>query len=152
VSDAAIFEHFREQMLGLDAGAFSLLNQKRKDAVREWSLAERPIAPETVALLNSLGAYRVGLVTSSDRTEVEPVLSAAQIHRCFDAMVFGEEPVEPKPAPAPYLLIAERLGVKTGVAFEDSEPGMASARAAGFRAIKVAQPRELSQIVAMCLR
>jgi beta-phosphoglucomutase len=152
VSDTAIFERFREQMTGLDAGAFSRLNQERKDAVREWSLAERPIPSETVASLNSLGAYRVGLVTSSERAEVEPVLRSAQLYGCFDAMVFGEEPSAPKPSPAPYLLIAERLGVKTGVAFEDSEPGMASASAAGFRAIKVDRPQNLSQIVSMWLR
>ena len=108
--------------------------------VREWSLAESPIPRETVELLRTLDEYRVGLVTSSERTDVEPVLRAAQIHSRFDAMVFGGEPAEPKPSPAPYLLIAERLGVKTGIAFEDSEPGLASARAAGFRAVKIDAP------------
>lgn len=152
VSDAAIFEHFRAQMPQSAAAGFSLENRERKQMVRAWSLAESPIPPETAALLKTLGAYRVGLVTSSGRVEVEPVLRAAQIYDCFAAMVFGEEPEAPKPSPAPYLLVAERLGVKTGVAFEDSEPGLASAHAAGFRAVKIARPGDLPQIVVQSLR
>jgi HAD superfamily hydrolase (TIGR01509 family) len=67
-------------------------------------------------------------------------------------MVFGGETTLPKPSPAPYLLIAERLGVNAGFAFEDSEPGLESARAAGFRAIKVEKPGDLRAVVARTLR
>jgi len=152
VSDTEIFEHFRSQMPPTDAAEFSRRNQERKQMVRAWSLAESPIPQETVALLKSLGAHRIGLVTSSDQAEVEPVLRAAQIYNCFDATVFGEEPSASKPSPAPYLLIAERLGVRAGVAFEDSEPGLASAQAAGFRAVKIVRPSDLSGVVALSLR
>lgn len=152
VSDAAIFEHFREQAPQWNAAEFSLQNDERKQMVRAWSLTESPVQPETSALLKTLGAYRLGLVTSSDRAEVEPVLRAAQIYDCFDATVYGEEPDAPKPSPAPYLLIAERLAVKTGIAFEDSAPGLASACAAGFKAVKIPRPSDLPQIVAQTLR
>jgi HAD superfamily hydrolase (TIGR01509 family) len=151
VSDAMIFAHFRSQMPFADKDELSRLNLERKQMVREWSLAESPIPMETVALLRTLGPYRVGLVTSSERGEVEPVLRAAQIYDKFDAIVFGEEPVAPKPSPAPYLLIAERLEVKTGIAFEDSEPGLLSARAAGFKPVKIARPGDLAKIVALTL-
>ena len=152
VSDAAIFEHFREQAPQWDAAEFAFQNRERKQMVRAWALAESPIQPETGALLKTLGAYRLGLVTSSNKAEVEPVLRAAQIYDCFDAMVYGEEPEAPKPSPAPYLLIAERLGVKSGTAFEDSAPGLASARAAGFRAVEIPRASDLPQIVAITLR
>ena len=135
-----------------DADEFSRQNHERKQMVREWSLAESPIPPETVALLKTLGDYRIGLVTSSEQADVEPVLRAAQVYSRFDGMVFGGEPAAPKPSPAPYLLIAERLGVKTGIAFEDSESGLASARAAGFRAVKIARPGDLAKNVALSLR
>jgi HAD superfamily hydrolase (TIGR01509 family) len=102
-------------------------------------------------MLKTLAAFRVGLVTSSGRLEVEPVLRAAQIYDRFDAMVFGEEVSTPKPSPAPYKLVAQKLGVDTGIAFEDSEPGLTSARAAGFRAIKVDHPKDLPRIVAQSL-
>ncbi len=152
VSDAKLFLRFGAQMRPADAENFSCLNPERKQLVREWSLAESPIPRETVALLKTLGDYRVGLVTSSEQADVEPVLRAAQVYSRFDALVFGQEPAAPKPSPAPYLLVAERLGVKTGIAFEDSEPGLASASAAGFKVIKIARPGDLAKIVALSLR
>jgi len=152
VSDAELFAHFGAQMPRLDVEEILSLNRERKRMVREWSLAESPIPSETVVLLESLGDYCVGLVTSSEQAEVEPVLRAAQIYSKFDAMVFGGEASKSKPSPAPYLLIAERLGVKTGIAFEDSEPGLASARAAGFTAFKISRPVDLTKIVAQSLR
>ena len=103
-------------------------------------------------MLRSLGNYRLGLVTSSDRADVEPVLRAAQIRDRFDAMIFGGDAARPKPSPAPYLLIADRLGVKTGIAFEDSKPGLESARAAGFRTVKIERAADLSKIVELTLR
>jgi beta-phosphoglucomutase len=152
VNDKQIYEHYRARMPHADVKAFEEQNGERKRMVRELSLKESPIAQETVALLKSLTGFRLGLVTSSERSEVEPVLRAAQIHDKFDAMVFGGETASPKPSPAPYLLIAERLSVRTGVAFEDSEPGLESARAAGFRAIKVERPKDLAKIVELTLR
>jgi HAD superfamily hydrolase (TIGR01509 family) len=152
VSDTELFEHFGTQMRPADAEEFFRQNRERKQMVREWSLAESPISLETVALLKALGEYRVGLVTSSEQPDVEPVLRAAQVYDLFDGMVFGGEPSAPKPSPAPYLLVAERLGVRAGIAFEDSEPGLESARAAGFNAIKIERPCDLPKIVARLLR
>jgi beta-phosphoglucomutase len=152
VSDQQIYEHFRTRMPEVDEEAFGVQNSERKRMVRDLSLRENPIAPETIALLKSLDGFRMGLVTSSGREDVEPVLRAVRIYGRFDALVFGGETVQPKPSPSPYLLIAERLGVKGGIAFEDSEPGLASARAAGFRAIEVSRPSELAAIVARTIR
>jgi beta-phosphoglucomutase len=151
VSDMQIYNHFRPRMQGVNDRAFEEQNRERKRAVRELSLKENPIAPETVAMLNSLDGYRLGLVTSSEQAEVEPTLRAAGIYEKFDAMVFGGEADLPKPSPAPYLLIAEKLRVRTGLAFEDSEPGLESARAAGFKAIKIVRARDLSKIVELTL-
>lgn len=152
VSDEKLFEYFGAQMGLADADAFSRQNRERKRMVREWSLARSPIPGETIALLKTLSDYPVGLVTSSERAEVDPILRAAEVYERFDAMVFGGEPAAPKPSPAPYLLIAERLGVKTGIAFEDSESGLTSARSAGFRAVKVARPDDLERIVKQSIR
>lgn len=51
----------------------------------------------------------------------------------FDLVVAGEDVENAKPHPEPYLLAAARLGVDISecVALEDSEPGVASAVAAG---------------------
>jgi len=123
-------------------------NLERKQMVREWSLAEPPIPEETVKLLANLRAYRIGLVTSSERSSVAPVLKACRIFDRFDAFVFGEDVTTPKPSPEPYLLIKQRLGIHTGIVFEDSAPGVESALAAGFSVVKVENPQKLAKLIA----
>jgi HAD superfamily hydrolase (TIGR01509 family) len=152
VSDGEMYGRLRNQAPLPDRAEFASLNSERKRMVREWSLKEIPISQETIALLKSLGKWRVGLVTSSERSEVEPVLRAAAIYDLFAAAVFGDDVTAAKPAPEPYYLVAQRLGATTGIAFEDSENGLSSARAAGFRAIKVGCPQDLSQIVTRYLK
>lgn len=127
-------------------------NDNRKRMVREWSLAEPPISQETIEMLSGLNGYRIGLVTSSERSDVEPVLHVSGIYAKFDAMVFGDDVTAHKPAPDPYLLGARKLGVTTGVAFEDSGPGIASAQAAGFKVVKIDHPKELAGVVTTILR
>jgi len=151
VDDAQIYEALRSRATLPDEDEFLRRNIERKRMVREWSLEEIPIPRETIALFHALAGHPIGLVTTSKRAEVEPVLRAAHIYDQFDALVFGEDVSTPKPAPDPYLLVAQRLGVPTGIAFEDSEPGLESARAAGFRVVKIDEPRDLAGIVAQIL-
>jgi beta-phosphoglucomutase len=152
VSDIQMFASLVNDRTRLPIDELMQLNLERRRMVREWSLVESPIPRETIELLATLKAYRIGLVTSSDRIDVEPILRASGIYDKFDAIVFGDDVTRHKPAPDPYLLIAKKLGVGTGIAFEDSNSGMESARAAGFNAIRIERPKELAQVVAQTLR
>lgn len=152
VNDLEMCRSIQKRGIPIDAAELLQKNLQRKQKVRAWSLAEPPIPKGTVAMLATLSAYQVGLVTSSERSEVEPVIRACGIYEMFDAFVFGNDTTAHKPAPDPYLLIAQKLGVNTGTAFEDSEPGLKSAAAAGFEVVPVEEPRELSQIVARYMR
>jgi HAD superfamily hydrolase (TIGR01509 family) len=119
----------------------------RKLEVRESSLARSPIPREIQEMLQQLGDWRLGLVTSAERADIEPVLRRANIQDCFEACVFSGDVTRRKPAPDPYLVIAARMGVPTGIAFEDSDSGIASAVAAGFHVIRVDDPKSLPGIV-----
>ena len=152
VSDIQMFASLVKNAPRLPVDELMQLNLERRRMVLEWSLAESPIPQETVDLLATLRAYKIGLVTSSDRADVEPVLRASQIYDQFDAIVFGNDVPNHKPAPDPYLLIAKHLGVSTGIAFEDSDSGMKSALAAGFKAVRIEHPNRLAQIAAQSLR
>lgn len=152
INDLEMCRSIHLRGIPIDAAELLQKNLERKRRVRAWSLAEPPIPKETVAMLATLSAYPVGLVTSSERSEVEPVIRACAIYEMFDAFVFGDDTIAHKPAPDPYLLIARKLGVTTGTAFEDSQPGLKSATAAGFEVVAVDEPRELSQIVARYMR
>lgn len=120
---------------------------ERMNMVRTWCADELPISPQVVQLLKSLSGFRLGLVTSSERVEVEPLLKRSEIHSCFDAIVYGDDTVRHKPDPAPYLLVRERLGIAAGMAFEDSEAGLESARAAGLEVFRISDPIALPDTV-----
>jgi beta-phosphoglucomutase len=119
----------------------------RDELVRDKCISAPPIQRETIEMLHSLGSYRLGLVTSSTKVNVEPALRAAGVFDCFEAIVFGEDVENHKPAPAPYLLLGNRLNVKTGLVFEDSTAGIISAQQAGFVVVPVADPKHLPQLV-----
>ena len=80
-------------------------------------------------------AERVPLAVCSGaaRAEIEPVVEAAGLTQCFRAVVTSNDVVQGKPDPEGYektlaLLEADPAGA---VVFEDTEAGIASARAAG---------------------
>jgi beta-phosphoglucomutase len=151
-ADDQMFQSILKSAPHLPADELPRLNLERRQIVLEWSLVESPIPQETIRLLTKLKAHPIGLVTSSERVDVEPVLRASQIYDKFDAIVFGDDVPIHKPAPDPYLLIAKNLAVSNGIAFEDSDSGMKSARAAGFKAVRVERARELAQVVERSLR
>jgi len=125
---------------------------KKKELFRTRVLEATPCAAETVELVRSLTDYRLAVVSSSGRQEVEPVLERAGIHECFAAMVFGGDVERHKPAPDPYLLAASRLGVKRPLVVEDSEAGVASAQAAGFDVVRVRSSAEVPAMTIARLR
>ena len=148
VHDARMLESLR-QLVGNPALLSGLEedNAVRKQRMRDLCISQPPIHEKTIEMLHSLKGYRLGLVTSSSRSDVEPVLRAAGIYQCFDAFVFGEDVEHHKPSPDPYLLLGRRMGIATGLVFEDSDAGITSARLAGFTVVLISEPEELSQIV-----
>lgn len=97
-----------------------------------------PGAPELVAELRRLGVP-VGLASNSRREFVDRALRGAGMDGAFDATLAGDEVAHPKPAPDIYLGVAARLGVAPASCFalEDSQTGVAAARAAGMEVIGV---------------
>jgi HAD superfamily hydrolase (TIGR01509 family) len=81
--------------------------------------------------------YKLAVVSSSGRTEVEPPLVRAGIRDHFEVLVCGKEAKQLKPEPDPYLLAAELLKVRRPLVVEDSDAGEASGRAAGFEVLRV---------------
>jgi beta-phosphoglucomutase len=71
--------------------------------------------------------------------EIEPVVAAAGLAPYVSAIVTADHVTHGKPHPEGYLRAAELLGVPPAkiVAFEDTEAGVASARAAGVRVVAV---------------
>lgn len=131
----------------------SLLANVRPDSAARREMVDTfwrnnpPISEATIQLLQGLKGYRLGLVTSSSRGDVEPLLESAGIDHCFSAAVFGEDTSQHKPHPAPYILIQDKLGIRGGVVFEDSDAGLQSATQAGLETLRVHAPEDLPGIV-----
>lgn len=97
-----------------------------------------PFLEETAALISDLSPrYKLAVVSSSGRTEVEPPIVRAGLREHFQAMVCGREAGNLKPAPDPYLHAAELLGAENPLVVEDSAAGEASGLAAGFEVLRV---------------
>jgi beta-phosphoglucomutase len=103
--------------------------------------------PDTLALVRSLSGYKLAVVSSSARTEVEPSLVRYGLREHFGALVCGWESPKLKPAPDPYLMAAELLGVKLALVVEDSDTGEESGRAAGFDVLRVRSSGEVARRV-----
>jgi HAD superfamily hydrolase (TIGR01509 family) len=121
---------------------------RKKELFRERVVAERPFLPETLETIQSLsGNYKLAVVSSSARSEIEPALESAGIRQYFREMVCGKEAANYKPAPDPYLRAAELLGSSRPLVIEDSDAGVASATAAGFDVVRVRDVRDVPHAV-----
>lgn len=110
------------------------------DRVVERIRAEVPWRPGARELLGSVRGEGVdtALVTMSWKRFSDEVVNCLP-SGSFTVSVTGDEVLQGKPHPEPYLLAAERLGVRADecVAIEDSPTGVRSALAAGCRVIGV---------------
>lgn len=96
------------------------------------------LKPGAIELLTNPG-LPIALVTSSGRNEAHHKLAKAGIAQHFDLVITVDDVSAPKPAPAPYLLAAERLGVNPArcLVFEDSETGAEAGHRAGCTVVQV---------------
>ena len=159
------WEFFRQHGIGVEDREILRMMAARSDPPRKWEelwalypakkklfqarMAQLPpFDPSLDGFLSELhGLYKLAVVSSSSITEIAPILAAGGIGRHFDTLVGGEDVKRHKPAPDPYLLAAQRLGVRTALVVEDSEAGMASGRAAGFEVLAVKGPADLRERV-----
>jgi beta-phosphoglucomutase-like phosphatase (HAD superfamily) len=87
------------------------------------------------------GRVPVAVVSGAFRREIEPVLAGAKLDRHVAVLVAADDVERGKPDPEGYLralaLLDRGLLPPEVVAFEDTEAGVASAKAAGLRCVAV---------------
>lgn len=104
-----------------------------------WAIDPLPGAVELIDRLHAAGVP-VGIVTGSCRRELDVVIELLGLDGRLAVTLTAEDYGRGKPDPACYLAAAAVLGVapRRCVVFEDSAPGIASARAAGMPVIATA--------------
>jgi beta-phosphoglucomutase len=159
------WEFYRDRCIGIDDREMLRMMAGRADPPRDWeefwqrypakkeifrarTIAAPPFPAGIAEMLERLrGNYKMAVVTSSGRSEIEPLLDAAGLRDYFDTLVCARDAPRHKPAPDPYLLAAERLAARTALVVEDSEAGIASGRAAGFEVLEVKNPADVPRLV-----
>ena len=124
----------------------------KKTLFRARTEAESPVPRATVEFLSELKGYRLAVVSSSGRSEIEPILVRAGIRGLFHAVVCGEDVSHLKPAPDPYLKAADLTGAGRALVVEDSAAGVESARRAGLDCVKVPSAVAMPSLVLDRLR
>lgn len=106
----------------------------------------QPGAEELIDALRAQG-IRTALVTNSPRSMVDVALAGLLGAHRFDVTVCGDEVVEGKPSPVPYLQAMDLLGLTTAdcLAVEDSPSGTAAAVAAGIAVLVVPSEIEVPE-------
>ncbi len=91
----------------------------------------------------------MGVATTTKRSEVVELLTAAGIIDNFSSIVCGDEVKNGKPHPEIYHKAADNLGMKADdiLVFEDSSHGITSAATAGARVVWVPDLQEISDEV-----
>ena len=111
----------------------------RKSALFQDRLKEglplRPGVGDAMAAARARGA-KLALVSTTSPANIDALLAALKLDRdAFDLVLDADAVREAKPAPQPYLIALDRLGIEAreAVAVEDNPDGLASAVAAGLR-------------------
>lgn len=91
-------------------------------------------------VLTNANGRRVGVVTGSNRSNIDALLRLHHLEDRLDVLVTRDELHQGKPSPEGYLLAMERLGVtdpSTVLVYEDSDQGIEAALAAGAHVVDV---------------
>ena len=141
--DSIICKHPREyassmiQKYNLNYDEFRNLQYRHYTELLKEAPAIRP-AIELLKKVREKG-FLTGLCTGSGRQDTEDVLRRLGIEDLFEQVVTNNDYTNRKPNPEPYLLTAQKLGVKPSecLVIEDSEAGLRSAVGAGMRCIVI---------------
>jgi beta-phosphoglucomutase-like phosphatase (HAD superfamily) len=114
------------------------------------------IPGELVSFLkDAVTKYKLAVVSSSTRSDVEPYLIEGGIRNLFSAVVCQEDVRRLKPAPDPYLhalelvnnWVAPKIQKAECLVTEDSDPGVQSACLAGMQVVRVSGPTEVLKVL-----
>ncbi len=132
--------------LGVRDDAEGVVHQRvrrYREAVADGSTVHPPVRR---AVAYAAARVPVAIVSGAAAAEIAPVVAAAGLTQLFTAVVTADDVTQGKPHPEGYLralgLLAERapgLLPAEVTAFEDTEAGVLSAKAAGLRCIAVSR-------------
>ena len=120
---------------GCSATEIADLKRRRDDRYRDLLLTSDVAIAGVAELLAELHSrIRMAIVTSSRRSDFDAIHSRTALTRHFELILAREDYRLAKPDPEPYVMAVERLKLSASecLVIEDSERGLAAAKAAGL--------------------
>ncbi|MCD6567145.1 MAG: HAD-IA family hydrolase [Dehalococcoidia bacterium] len=118
-----------------------LMTGEKETRFRERIKGNVKAFPGAIELLTAVkkGNFKLGLVSSAPRKNVDLVLDELGIRDYFNCITTGREARESKPSPEIFLLAAEKCGAEPRhcIVIEDSPSGIKAARGAGMKCLAV---------------
>lgn len=115
-----------------------------KEALFVEKLASVRVIEPVVAVARRVArTHPVAIASGGPRDVVTRSLQASGLTALFPVVVTADDVVHGKPSPDMFLLAAKQMGIEPGrcLVFEDAEPGMRAAEAAGMKWVRVASRR-----------
>jgi len=114
-------------------------NEKEEVFFREFIEHVQPIDYVVNHLRAHVGKVKIAVVSGGARRSVEKTLNVLGIADLPEVLVCAGETERGKPFPDPFLSAAEQLGVapERCLVFEDGEPGVQAAEAAGMKWVRI---------------
>ena len=99
----------------------------------------KPVEHVTDHLKTHAGKIKIGVVSGGSRPAIEKTLQVLGLDHLVNVLVCAGDTAKGKPYPDPFLLAAQKLGVQPQdcLGFEDGNPGVAAAKAAGMPWIRI---------------
>ncbi|HLS38997.1 MAG TPA: HAD-IA family hydrolase [Sphingobacterium bovisgrunnientis] len=122
-----------------DVEVFS--KRKSQIFIEEFIQQTQPIEYVRQILFQNVDKKKIGIVSGGSRTTLNITLEVIDVNGKYQAMVCAGDTINGKPSPEPFLLCAEKLGVNPHhcLVFEDGDPGVQGAIAAGMGWIRIDQ-------------
>jgi HAD superfamily hydrolase (TIGR01509 family) len=124
--------------------------QEKEEAFRRKATGRIRSFPGVLALLDALkkGNFRLGLVSSAPKENIDLALSELSLTGTFDCIVSGQDVAESKSSSQIYLLAAEKLRSLPSdcVVIEDSPLGVEAAKTAGMKCVAVTNTHHRQQL------
>ena len=122
-----------------DIEAYS--KRKSQIFIEQFIRQTQPVEYVRQVLFQNVGKKKIGIVSGGSRSTLNITLDVIDVKGKFEAMVCAGDTQKGKPSAEPFLLCAAQLGVhpSTCLVFEDGDPGVQGAIAAGMGWVRVDQ-------------
>lgn len=116
-------------------------NRKSAIFIDRYIMDTKAIDYVRQVLYDSVRSHRIAIVSGGRRSTLSKTLAVIEVIGKYETLVCAGDTPEGKPSPQPFLLAAEQLGVAPEhcLVFEDGDPGVQGAIAAGMDWVRIDQ-------------